>query len=264
MSPNRIGKLKVGRSRTFTVTAQETMAVWQEVGASIRARTTAGKITPRRATSRKGHPAKFRLTRTRGSTFGFVTFTAATRKYGTAKRNISWGKVRLARTLTGTLTYVMHDEWRNSNGVILLHRRDQWQVTFTLADRSWKRWFGAARYRLTTGSWQAEEELRAPGEVCAGKGAGQAATGTVRYDWLGTHTSSGAGLYWLDLSSTDRYVTECTHHSTDRAPSFTLGFDPATNGVHPDHLKGSRRVQHTGPSPTSNSYEVWTWDLREP
>lgn len=101
-SPSRIAKIKRGRSRIITAEAVETMAEWRGVKAVIWARTTAGRITPKQTQSTHRHPAEFRLARTSSSTFGFVTLTATTRKYGTAKRVISWGPVRLPRTLSGT------------------------------------------------------------------------------------------------------------------------------------------------------------------
>ena len=91
--PDRISRLQPGQSRRITVSAVETMAIWREVTAKVQARTTADKITPKQAQTRKGHPARFRLTRTSGA-HGFVTLTATTRKYGVASRVVSWGRFR--------------------------------------------------------------------------------------------------------------------------------------------------------------------------
>lgn len=261
-APTRIAKIKRGRSRTITAQAVETMAEWRAMKAVITARTTAGRITPRRTQATPAHPARFRLARTPGSSFGFVTFTAITRHYGTATRIVSWGPVPLSRTLTGTLAHVEHlDTWEVSD------TRESWNVTFRLVSRSWRGWMGAAKYELSSGTWKAVHSSSSPDDACSGQGNGRAAAGTLRYDWRGmtSSASSGAGDYWIDVTGTDEYFVSCSSGALSSGPAapFTFGFQPATGGVHPDHLKGSltkrlRTGDHT------YGYETWTWNLSGP
>lgn len=251
-APSRIAKIKSGRSRIISVNAVETMAEWRTVKAVISARSTAGRITPKQAQSSKGNPADFTLTRKSGSSnFGFTTFTATTRKYGTAKRVVSWGRVPLPRTLSGTLTRDTHDE---ESGQIS-NDRDEWKVTFQLVTRSSGKWMGAAVYRLSHGTWAASSSSSAPDNTCMGAGSGKVTAGTLRYDWRGKSISTGAGAYWIDLTSSQGYRVTCSHHEYTRHPQYTLGFKPATGGIHPEHLKGRRSVS------IDSYFDTQTWNL---
>jgi hypothetical protein len=255
-SPSRITTIERGRSRAISAAAVETMAEWRKVNAVITARTTAGRITPTRSTANNRHPATFRLTRTSGSAYGFVTLTATARGYGTATRVVSWGRVGLPRTLTGTLVHVNH--WVDNENQLISDDREEWNVTFRLVSRSSTALMGAALYRLTDGTWSASTNFSSPNAPCVGQGAGRAAAGTLRYDWRGTAVSTGAGAYWIEVSSTEGYGVECVTHEYVRYPGFTGGFPPATGGIDPDHLKGTLTTR------VHDDVESHAWELSAP
>lgn len=135
-------------------------------------------------------------------------------------------------------------------------------MTFRLVSRSSGEWMGAAVYELSGGTWSAGSYHSWPDDTCVGQGNGRASGGSLRYNWRGTAVSTGAGAYWIDVTSTDEYRTRCSHHEVSKAPQFTFGFKPATGGVHPDHLKDSLTVR-LDPG-EGQTYETWTWNLSAP